>query len=113
MCEFTGRYIRHESQSNVTWVEWVWGSGEGLVGVVQFSVVWNFWEAREGWCDKVPLDRCLIETDSPYLGAGGRIECLVHILGMRGWGIFKGINVPRKMVGAILAQNFRDFYGVA
>ena len=38
---------------------------------------------------------------SPYFGNEG--------LG----GFCKGINVPRKMVGAILAQNFRDFYGVA
>ena len=44
---------------------------------------------------------------------GGRIEFLVHILGMRGWGNFvRGLMYPRKMVGVILAQNFRDFYGV-
>ena len=28
-------------------------------------------------------------------------------------GFCKGINVPRRMVGAILAQNFRDFHGVS
>ena len=35
MCEFTGRYIKHESQNYVTWVEWMWGSGEGLGCVIQ------------------------------------------------------------------------------
>ena len=39
---------------------------------------------------------------SPYFGSEG-LE-----------GFCKGINVPRRMmVGAILEQNFRDFYGVA
>ena len=38
---------------------------------------------------------------SPYFGSEG-LE-----------GICKGINVPRRMVGSIFAQNFRDFYGVA
>ena len=31
----------------------------------------------------MPLDRCLIETDAPYLG-GGRTECIVCMLGVRG-----------------------------
>ena len=42
---------------------------------------------------------------------GGRTEFIVRIFGSE---VFcKGINVPRRMVGAILAQNFRDFYGVS
>ena len=28
------------------------------------------------------IDRCLIETDAPYLGGGGRIEFLLRILGI-------------------------------
>ena len=58
----------------------------GLCNSVWFGISGKL-RNREGWSDQVPLDRCLIETDAPYLG-GGRIKFLVCILGMRGWGDF-------------------------
>ena len=75
MCGFTGRYIRHESQNYVTWVEWVWEVVRvwlGLCNSVWFGISGKL-RGREGWWDQVPLERCLIETDAPYLGGGGRI----------------------------------------
>ena len=85
----------------------------GLCNSVWFGISGKL-RNREGWWDQVPLDMCLIETEEPYLGGGGRIEFLVCILGMRDWVYF----VMRSMFqgkwwGAIFAQNFRDFYGVA
>ena len=85
----------------------MWGTGEGLVGVVEFSVVWISWEAEEyggmvgsGAIGSLPdRDRCTISGGgredriySPYFGSEG-LE-----------GFCKRINVPRRMVGAILAQ---------
>ena len=69
---------------------------------------------KEGWWDQVPLDWCLIETDAPYLGGEREDRIYSPYIGSEGLEAFcKGINVPRRMLGAILAQNFRDFYGVA
>ena len=50
-----------------------------------------------------------------HIWEGGREDIIFSpYFGNEGLGGFcKGVNVPRKMVGAILAQNFRDFYGVA
>ena len=71
-------------------------------------MVWNFWEA--GWWDQVPLDRCLIETDAPYLGGGGRIKFLVCILGMRGWGDFvRGSMYQGKWWGQFWHRNLGEF----
>ena len=67
---------------------------------------------REGWWDQVPLHRFLIELDAPYLGGGRQDQIHSPYFGSEGLeGYCKGINVPRKMVGEILAQNL--FYGVA
>ena len=85
-----------------------WRVWLGLCNSVWFGISGKL-RNMEGWWDQVPLDRCLIETDAPYLGGGGRIGFLVRILGVRGRRDF----IPRKMVGAILTLNFRDFCGVA
>ena len=84
----------------------------GLCNSVWFGISGKLRD-REGWWDQVPLERCLIETDAPYLGGGREDRLFSPYFGNEGLGEFcKGINVPRKMVGVILAQNFRDFYGV-
>ena len=78
-------------------------------------MVWNFWEAEEHGVmvgsgaigSGHDRDRCTISGRwwgkdliySPYFGSEG-LE-----------GFCKGINVPRRMVGTILAQYFKDFVG--
>ena len=53
------------------------------------------------------IDRCMIETDALYLGGGREDQIYSPYFGREGLeGFCKGINVPRRMVGAILAQNF-------
>ena len=92
-------------------MEWVWGGGYFL-NIVWFEISGKL-RNREGWWNQIPLARCLIETHLPYLGVGGKRECIVHF-GREGLaGFCKGMNVPRMMVLDIFAGNFRDSYGVA
>ena len=85
----------------------------GLCNSVWFGISVKL-RNREGWWDQVPLDQCLIETDAPYLGGGREDRIYSPYFGSEGLERFcKGADVPRRMVGAILAQNLWDFYGVA
>ena len=57
--------------------------------LVFFNSVWfGILGNRERWLDQIPLDRCLIETDVPYLG--GWREDLIYspFLGSEVGGIF-------------------------
>ena len=83
----------------------------GLCNSVWFGISGKL-RGREGWWDQVPLERCLIETDAPYLGGGREDIFLVRILGMRGWGDFvRGLMYQGKWWGQFWHRNLGIFMG--
>ena len=89
-------------------VEWVWHCGEvvwvwlELCNSVWFGISGKL-RGREGWWDQVPLERCLIETDAPYLGGGREDIIFSPYFGNEGLGGFcKGINEMKGQGGSYL-----------
>ena len=71
----------------------------GLCNSVWFGISGKL-RNSEGWWYQVPLDRCLIDTDAPYLGGGMEDQICSPYFGSEGLeGFCKEINVPRRMVG--------------